>query len=653
MGEGRGEKKVAKIDSEVAVEAERGSWDNQCDFFLSCLGYAVGLGNVWRFPYLCYQHGGVTFLIAYLTMLLVSGLPLFFLELALGQYAGKGPLKVFGRMAPIAKGLGYGMLFISFLVVIYYNLIIAWTIYYTFAGFTSELPWTYCGEGANATLTSRDCYYKIQEERCFNASDSDTFWNRGCTSVDEVCRQFDFTVSDEREDSGVLMCKNETDYPFKLNSVYKRVSPSEDYFKRTMLGLEEDTTWDNLGGLKPELVGCLAAAWTIVCLCLIKGVQSSGKVVYFTALFPYLVLVILLIRGATLPGAYDGIIFYVYPSYEKMQGLANIKVWADAATQIFYSLGPSFGGLITLASYNKFSNNCHRDAILIAFSNCATSIFAGFVIFSIVGFMAHEADLPVADVIQGGTGLAFIAYPSAVTQMPLPPIWAFLFFTMLITLGLDSQFTMVETITTAVMDQWPQTRVHKGKVVIGASVLGFLLGLTCTTHGGIYMFSLIDSYASSWGLLICALTEVILVMYVYGFRRFLANIEEMGIRIPVVLKYYWISMWTVITPLILALILIMTFVQYSPASSLSYAENYTFPGKIQAMGWLMALCPFFIIIAGGVFSWWNRGRSGRDNGLKAMITPNDKWCSAVDDANKNRAGITNVSYVRDTDTIKY
>ena len=175
--------------------------------------------TMYVYPLKCPLFAGVTFLIAYLTMLLVSGLPLFFLELALGQYAGKGPLKVFGRMAPIAKGLGYGMLFISFLVVIYYNLIIAWTIYYTFAGFTSELPWTYCGEGANATLTSRDCYYKIQEERCFNASDSDTFWNRGCTSVDEVCRQFDFTVSDEREDSGVLMCKNETDYPFKLNSV--------------------------------------------------------------------------------------------------------------------------------------------------------------------------------------------------------------------------------------------------------------------------------------------------------------------------------------------------------------------------------------------------------------------------------------------------
>ena len=136
----------------------------------------------------------------------------------------------------------------------------------------------------------------------------------------------------------------------------------------------------------------------------VPGVSKTNNYLhpYLSIIFHcrYFVLVILLIRGATLPGAYEGILFYVVPTWEDIENLNKIKVWSAAATQIFYSLGPSFGGLITLASYNKFSNNCHRDAILIAFSNCATSIFAGFVIFSIVGFMAHEANLPVEDVIK-------------------------------------------------------------------------------------------------------------------------------------------------------------------------------------------------------------------------------------------------------------
>ena len=432
--------------------------------------------------------------------------------------------------------------------------------------------------------------------------------------------------------------------------MYPRVSPSEDYYKRTMLGLEPDTSWSDLGGLKWELVLCLAAAWTIVCLCLIKGVQSSGKVVYFTALFPYLVLVILLIRGATLDGAYEGILFYVYPTPEKLEGLKGIAVWSAAATQIFYSLGPSFGGLITLASYNKFTNNCHRDAILIAFANCGTSIFAGFVIFSIIGFMAKQAALPVEEVIKGGTGLAFIAYPEAVTQMPVPQLWSFLFFGMLITLGLDSQFTMTETITTAVMDQYPNLREHKGKVVIFASVIGFILGLTMCTRGGIFMFELINWYSASWGLLICAIAEIIVIMYAYGYKNFLENIEEMGIKMPAFMKYYWMSMWMVITPIVLLFVLIMNFVQYSPAYSPSYTqENYVFPMGIQFLGWLMALVAVFFIIIGVVLQILKRKKNGKPTDFKSMVSPNEKWGSAlVTNAVKKPAqGLDNQTYVRD------
>ena len=421
------------------------------------------------------------------------------------------------------------------------------------------------------------------------------------------------------------------------------MSPSEDYYKRTVLGLQPDSSWSNLGGLKWELVVCLAAAWAIVCLCLIKGVQSSGKVVYFTALFPYFVMVALLIRGATLDGAYDGIIFYIYPTAEKVAALQNVDVWSAAATQIFYSLGTSMGGLITLSSYNKFTNNCHRDAIIIAFTNCCTSIFAGFVIFSIIGFMAKQADLPVEDVIKGGPGLIFIAYPEAVTQMPIPQLWSFLFFVMIITLGLDSQFVFTETITTAIMDQYPSLRNHKGKVAVTACVIGFFFGLTMCTRGGIFMFELINWYSALWGLLICAIIEVIVVNYAYGHEQFLENIEEMGMKLPTIMKYYWLVTWKAITPLVLFFVLIMSFVQYSPAFSPSYTqEKYVFPVGIQSMGCLMALISLALIIVTAVFQFFKRKQEGNPTDLRSMISPTEKWGPALAE---NPTGLDNKNYI--------
>ena len=102
---------------------------------------SVGLGNVWRFPYKCYKNGGGVFLIPYLVMLVLAALPIFYMELALGQFGRLGPNKVFGKLAPISRGLGYGMLCITGYVAIYYNVIIAWSIFYTFASLSSRLPW--------------------------------------------------------------------------------------------------------------------------------------------------------------------------------------------------------------------------------------------------------------------------------------------------------------------------------------------------------------------------------------------------------------------------------------------------------------------------------------------------------------------------------
>ncbi|GFS95756.1 sodium-dependent proline transporter [Nephila pilipes] len=126
------------------AEVERGTWTGKFDFLLSLLGYSVGLGNVWRFPYLCYSNGGGAFLIPFICMMLLAGLPLMFMELSFGQYASLGPIAIFERFCPLFSGLGYGMVIVSGTVMLYYNMIIAWTIFYMFASWNSRLPWEHC-----------------------------------------------------------------------------------------------------------------------------------------------------------------------------------------------------------------------------------------------------------------------------------------------------------------------------------------------------------------------------------------------------------------------------------------------------------------------------------------------------------------------------
>merc|ERR1712115_349701 len=284
---------------------------------------------------------------------------------------------------------------------------------------------------------------------------------------------------------------------------------------------------------------------------------------------------------------------------------------------------------------------CHRDAMIIAFANCSTSIFAGFVIFSIIGFMAKQSGLPVEDVIKGGPGLAFIAYPDAVAQMPVPQLWSFLFFFMLITLGLDSQFTMTETLTTAVMDQYPNLRAHRGKVVIGASILGFILGLSMCTKGGVFMFELMD-ISVSWSIIICAIIEILIVSWAYGFNRLLSNIKEMGIWIPLPMKFYYITKWAVITPIILIKVLILTLINYSLASSsmsLVHKFDYVFPSWVQALGFMMSVLPVVSIYLGFFHTLWSRNRNGQLVGLKSMMSPTEKFCSSV----QSSTGVENVA----------
>ncbi|XP_072914710.1 sodium- and chloride-dependent neutral and basic amino acid transporter B(0+)-like [Hemitrygon akajei] len=536
---------------------ERGNWASKTDYLLSMIGYAVGLGNVWRFPYLAYRNGGGAFLIPYVIMLMLTGMPLFFLECSFGQFASLGPVAVW-KAVPVLQGVGITMVLISTFVSIYYNCIIAYSLFYLFASFQSPLPWADCFSWWGA------------DEACSR------------TSKDPLCNitldneYFEIVNSTWLQENNVT-CINGS----KIDVSHQ--APSEQYWDK--VALRRSSSISETGQIVWYLALCLLLAWLIIAVTLSKGIKSSGKVVYFTATFPYVVLIILLIRGATLDGAYKGIEFYI-GSQSDISRLADAEVWKDAATQIFYSLSVAWGGLTALSSYNKFHNNCYTDAIAVCIINCATSIFAGFAIFSVLGHMAHIQDKLVSEVAKSGFGLAFIAYPEALAQLPVAPFWSILFFFMLVTLGLDSQFANIETIMTTMIDKFPKHLQSKRLVMtIGLCLMFFFLGLLCVTQAGIYWINLLDHFCGGWGILVAAVVELVGVNWIYGVNRFIKDIEMMIGEKSWIFWLWWRFCWFFISPCLLAAILIWSFVTFVPPTY----GNVQYPSWATALGWCMII----------------------------------------------------------------
>ncbi|TRY71311.1 hypothetical protein DNTS_002248 [Danionella cerebrum] len=547
--------RLAKDEQQQPTET-RETWGRRLEFVLATVGYAVGLGNVWRFPYLCYRSGGGAFLIPYTIMLFLCGIPLLFMEFTVGQFTRLGPVHALAKICPLLKGVGLATVVISYVLSTYYNVLMTWALYYLLHSFTPSMPWQSCN---NTWNTAPNC------------------------------------------STG-----------FSGNGTYQE-SSSQQFFDRKML--EMTSGIEDAGGIRWELFGLLVLAWAIVYFCIFKGVKSTGKVVYFTATFPYFILFALLINNVQLPGAKDGILYFLLPNWSK---LLEVKVWVNAAAQIFNSIGISFGSMISLASYNKYNNNILKDTFIVCLANSATSIFAGFVIFSAIGYMAHIHNLPVDNIATDGPGLVFVVYPGVFSTMPVAQLWAPLFFIMLLCLGLDSQFCMVEVAVTFIMDGFGKKvlKIFKWRelVVLAVCCFGFLLGIPHITRGGIYVFQLMDHYTAVVSLMFLAFFEVFAITLIFGVRRLSIMVEKMLGKKP---NLFIRICWQFLSPMLVMGILISSIAQYTPAR---YGKSYMYPLWAEVVGWLISLVSIIWIPLGALHELWTTEGSLRQR-LKKSLTP--------------------------------
>ncbi|MED6286931.1 hypothetical protein CHARACLAT_011192 [Characodon lateralis] len=467
-------------------------------------------------------------------MLFLEGVPLFYLELAIGQKMRLGSIGAWTAISPYLGGLGLASVVTSLYLCLYYNIINAWSFWYLFHSFQPVLPWAACPVNSNRTGPIEEC---------------------------------------------------------------ERATPTQYFFYRETLNISPSIQEN--GSIHTGQALCFLLAWLITYLFIVRGVKSTGKVVYFTATFPYVVLFIYLIRGITLHGAINGVKYMFTP---KMEELSNPTTWINAATQIFFSLGLGFGSLIAFASYNQYHNNFEHQAIIVSLINSGTSIFSSVVTFAIYGFKATlnyenclertrivllntfslaEDSITIDNVFEWigklnktypeqfaelsckledcnleselstaveGTGLAFIVYSEAIKNMPLSQLWSVLYFVMLLLLGMGSMLGNITAIITPLRDFKVVSCISDELFNGVVCLVCLLLGLGFTTSSGNYWFTMFNDYGATFSLLFIVLIEVITVSYFYGIKRFDKDIEDMLGHRP---NWFWKIMWAGVSPLLL------------------------------------------------------------------------------------------------------
>ena len=350
------------------AKSKRGQWNSSFTFILASVGSAVGLGNAWRFPGLAAKYGGGTFILVYLIMMILMGIPLLMMEISIGRKTQCGAIHAIGALNKKMQWIGWSATLNSFVIVTYYAVVFGWVI--LMAAISPMF----------ASMTH-------------NAEEAGKLWMK------------------------TIMTTGTTDGFFTTSTA---------------------------------ALLALVIAWIFIYVCIRNGASSVGKVVKFTVFAPVICLVIMAVKGLFMEGGFEGLVVMVTPDFSQ---LLTADVWIDAVGQVFYSLSIMMAIMFAYGSFLDKKSNIVVDTIIIAFSDMFISILAGIVMFTTMAGVGMLDNMSAS-----GIATAFIIYSQAIVKISnsgvFNMIFAFIFYFCLITLAIDSLFSIIEGISTAVSDKF-------------------------------------------------------------------------------------------------------------------------------------------------------------------------------------------------------
>ncbi len=499
------------------LEEQRETWGTRGGFILAAVGSAVGLGNLWGFPYKLYDNGGGAFLIPYIVAMFCIGIPLLILEFTLGHYTQRAAPNAFRRVNKRLEFVGWWGIILGFVIITYYPTILAYC-------------FSYMGDSLTAIFTGQPLPWAGE---------------------------------------GIAGVENASNYFFK------------DYL----------TGGEYIGPFRSEILYMLILAWVLMYFCIFRGVKLVGKIVWLTVPLPWIMLVILAVRGLTLEGSMKGLAFYLDPDWTQ---LAKPTTWRYAFGQVFFSLSLAFGVMLTYASFLHRKSDINNNAAIIGIADFATSFIGGIAIFATIGGMAHVTSqagqpVPVNEVIEGGPGLAFVAFPYALAQLPAAAWWSLIFFFMLVTLGIDSAFSITESVLAGIVDK---TGWRRSIVLPVMSIIGIGTGLMYITIDGLSFLGTVDGFVNgTWGIAFIGLIECVALGW---FSRLDVLREHANERSDWRLGRWWNLLIRVLIPIVLGTLFFWSlydnYQQYKLGEFLRNADGACRINDCVGMGIMAAAC---------------------------------------------------------------
>ncbi len=280
----------------------------------------------------------------------------------------------------------------------------------------------------------------------------------------------------------------------------------------------------------------------------------------------FLLIIILVIRGITLPGGLEGITWYLTPNFAVLK---DPKIWLDAFSQIFFTLSLGFGIMIAYASYLPKKTDITTSAFTIALLNCGFSFLAGFAVFGTLGYMALKSGVPLNEVVSQGIALAFVTFPKAISLIPVGSIiLGIIFFLALIIAGISSSVSLVEAIVSAIMDKFD---ISRRKALSIVTLLGLLGSSIYVTNAGLYWIDMIDHFASGYLLPIAGILEAIIVVWLFGGDKIIEYVNKLS---EIKIGYWWKYLTGVFSPLVLSSLIVLDIYSLMHKPYGGYSWNY-------------------------------------------------------------------------------